>query len=109
MLLKPPTKSKRPISTVGLIQSGDLRVVPIIAIDFSLANLTFDDNYSIHSVKPDKPNDYRDLLQMLSTAYQNILNLTIFGYGAKTSEYSPNASPMFPLSRTIRNPFVSNR
>lgn len=32
----------------------------------------------------------------------------MFGYGAKTSTYSPKATAMFPLSRRIRNPFVPN-
>jgi hypothetical protein len=66
VLLKPPTKMKRALSTFGFVQSGDLRVVPMIAIDFSLGNLTFEDNTCMHSTNPNKPNDYRDLLQMLA-------------------------------------------
>jgi hypothetical protein len=45
---------------------------------------------------------------MLSQSYANILNLPIFGYGAKTSPFSTKTCPMFPLSRSIRNPFTPN-
>ena len=45
---------------------------------------------------------------MISLSYANILNLPIFGFGAKTSNFSPRASALFPLSRSIRNPFTPN-
>ena len=98
----------RPVSSIRLIQSGDLRVVPIIGIDFSLANLTFEDNTVMHSTNPSKPNEYRDLLRMLSHSYRNILNLPILGYGSKTNAVSNKTSHLFPLSRSIRNPFIPN-
>jgi len=82
--------------------------VPLIGIDFSLANLTFEDNTVLHSTNPTKPNDYRQLLRMLSHAYRNILNLPIFGYGSKTHPFSNKTSHLFPLSRSIRNPFTPN-
>jgi len=41
VLLVAPAKLERPLSVVRLIQAGDLRVMPIIAIDFSMGNLTF--------------------------------------------------------------------
>lgn len=108
-LKSPPTMMKRSLSTTPYIQSGDLRVVPMFAIDFSLANLTFEEGTCMHSTNPNKPNDYRDLLQMLTGCYRNVLNLPVFGYGAKTSPHATKASPMFPLSRAIRNPFVTNQ
>ena len=63
---------------------------------------------NLHTSNLGKPNEYRELLHMLSLSYANILNLPIFGYGAKTSNFSPRASPLFPLSRSIRNPFTPN-
>jgi hypothetical protein len=93
---------------VGLIQSGDLRVMPLIAVDFSLGNLTFKTNTCLHTRNPGEQNDYRDLIGMLSHSYKNILNLPIFGYGAKTSTFSNKTCPLFPLSRSIRNPFTPN-
>lgn len=53
-------------------------------------------------------NDYRDILNLISSSYLNVTNLAIFGYGAKTSLYCKKASTMFPLSRNIRNPFIAN-
>jgi len=85
-----------------------LRVVPIIGIDFSLGNLTFEENTVMHSTNPSKPNDYRSLLRMLSHAYRNVLNLPIFGFGSKTNPISNKTSHLFPLSRSIRNPFTPN-
>lgn len=63
-------------------------MVPLIAIDFSMGNITFDRNMNLHSTQAKKPNDYRDLIKMIGSAYGNILNLPIFGYGAKTSRSS---------------------
>jgi len=45
---------------------------------------------------------------MLSKTYQNVLNLPIFGFGSKTSSFSSKACHLFPLSRSIRNPFTPN-
>lgn len=62
----------------------------------------------MHSTNPLKPNEYRELLKSIAHSYQNILNLPIFGFGAKTSTFSTKTCPMFPLSRSIRNPFTPN-
>lgn len=44
-----------------------IHVAPIICIDFSMANLTFNGmETSIHSPNINKPNQYRDLLYMMS-------------------------------------------
>jgi hypothetical protein len=44
----------------------NLNLVPIIAVDFSLSNLTFDEScYCLHSLKPGQPNDYLDVLRYL--------------------------------------------
>ena len=101
-------KIARPLSVVNLFYRGDIRVVPIMALDFSMGNITHDEGRNLHSTNPKKPNDYRDLMRMISQSYGNVLNLPIFGYGAKTCNYSPKATAMFPLSRSIRNPFVPN-
>ncbi len=47
-----------------------LEIVPIVAVDFSLSNLTFDDRKCIHSVNEDKMNEYRDVLTAISKAYR---------------------------------------
>jgi len=83
-------------------------VSPLIAIDFSLANLTFQADQCLHSSKLDKPNDYRDILQLICDSYSNNLNIPIFGYAAKTSKLAPDQADLFPLSKDLRNPFISN-
>ena len=47
-----------------------LEIVPIISVDFSLSNLTFDDRKCIHSVNEDNPNEYRDLITAVSKAFR---------------------------------------
>ena len=47
---------------MNLVADKMLEIVPILGVDFSMANLTFDDRKCIHSVNEDKPNEYRDLL-----------------------------------------------
>lgn len=47
-----------------------LDIVPILAIDFSMSNLTFDDRKCIHSVNEDNQNEYRDLIIAVSKAFR---------------------------------------
>ncbi len=96
------------MSVIESIVTEDLRVVPIIAIDFSMGNLTFGRDVNLHQPNTNKQNDYRDLMQMIALSYSNVTNLPIFGYAAKTSNFSQKGAPIFPLSRYIRNPFTSN-
>lgn len=49
-----------------------INIVPIIAIDYSLSNLTFDDQKCIHSLKKGANNDYLTVIQHITNAYQNI-------------------------------------
>jgi hypothetical protein len=41
-------------------------------------------------------------------SYHNVSNLPMFGYGAKTSKLSTKPAPIFPISRSIRDPFTPN-
>jgi hypothetical protein len=50
-----------------LVLRNSLNIVPIVGVDFSLANLTFDQNqYCIHTLKPGAPNDYVEALKGVS-------------------------------------------
>lgn len=40
--------------------------------------------------------------------FGNVLNLPVFGFGAKTSPFLDVPSQLFPMTRTIRNPFAPN-
>jgi len=82
--LLPPMKAEPFPSFIDFVSQSNFHVVPLIAIDFSLANMTFTDNLSLHSTRPEKQNDYRDLIGMISASYTNVLHIPIFGYGAKT-------------------------
>ena len=62
-----------------------VEVVPLIGIDFSMSNLTFDERKCIHSVNEDKPNEYRDLVSAISKAYKLISPTSLFyGFGANS-------------------------
>lgn len=61
---------KKRTSFLDLIANHMLEIVPIVAIDFSLSNLTFDDRKCIHTVNEDNINEYRDLLTAVSKAYR---------------------------------------
>ncbi len=61
---------KKRTSFVDLISNNMLEIVPIVAVDFSMSNLTFDDRKCIHSVNEDNMNEYRDLLIAISKAYR---------------------------------------
>lgn len=80
----------------------------MIALDFSLANLTFDSDLSLHSTNSGKANDYRDIMKMICSSYPANLNIPIFGYSAKTSKLSTVQADLFPLSKDLRNPFIPN-
>ncbi len=62
LVISGQTLLKKPVSVVSNIHSGDLRVVPIIAVDFSMGNLTFGEDLTLHHSDPNVQNDYRDLL-----------------------------------------------
>jgi len=73
------------MSLLKTISEGDLRVVPILALDFSLNNMS--GRYgNMHIRDPTKRNDYVDLVKLICRSYENITNISMFGFGAKTSQ-----------------------
>ena len=73
-------------SFIDLHVKNGLNIVPVIAVDFSLANLTFDENqYCLHTLKPGAPNDYVDALRRVTAAFKNFSQFTLgYGVGART-------------------------
>ena len=62
-----------------------INIVPIIVIDYSLSNLTFDDQKWIHSLKKGSINDYLTVIDHITNAYQNLCSYMLaFGIGART-------------------------
>ena len=101
---------KSSLSVIDLLPNH-LHVCPIVAIDFSMGNLTFSSNgTSVHTPNVGRPNQYRDLLQMIgSETFSNEHYMPIFGYGAKTFPGSPRVADIFPLSMNMCNPLVPNQ
>lgn len=83
-----------------LIIKNDLNIVPVIAVDYSLANLTFDENqYCIHTLKPGAPNDYVDALKRISGCYKNFSKFMLaYGFGARTVEGEGPACNLFSMT-----------
>lgn len=56
--------AKRYYTFFDLVFRNQLNIVPIIGVDFSMANLTFNDQqFCIHTLKPGAPNDYVEALK----------------------------------------------
>lgn len=87
-------------------------IVPIVAVDFSLSNLTFDERRCLHTTKEESQSEYRNLLQCVSKAFRNISPSSLFyGYGAKTicgqGEDGPcRTSDLFSGTCDLMNPLV---
>lgn len=84
-----------------------LEIVPIIGIDFSMSNLTFDSRKCIHSVNEDNPNEYRNLLSAVSKAYRLISPTSLFyGFGANSVTKITEVSDLFVGTGDLLNPIV---
>ena len=60
-----------------------MQLVPMIGIDYSMANLTFDERKCLHSLNEDNPSEYRELVSTVSKAYKQMAPSTLFyGLGA---------------------------
>ena len=93
---------------MNLIADQLLEIVPIIGIDYSMSNLTFDSRKCIHSVNQDNPNEYRDLLHAVSKAYKLISPSCLFyGFGANSVTKITEVSDLFVGSGDMLNPIVS--
>ncbi|CAI2387430.1 unnamed protein product [Moneuplotes crassus] len=86
----------------------DLHVVPIIAVDYSLGNLTFDmDKKCLHTLKKGEENDYISILSQIKKIYQHLCPYVLgYGMGGKTVPKQQNASDLFALSGDMFDPIV---
>ena len=60
-----PIHSEAQESLTQYIARGNFNISPIVAMDFSLANLTFSEDQCLHSTKAYKKCDYRDVLRTI--------------------------------------------
>ena len=110
MILGPLNFDENQVSVLDLLPDS-ISISPIICIDFSMANLTFQSNgTSVHTPSLKKPNQYRDLMEMIcQDMYSSELFVPIFGYGAKTFKGSSETCNVFPLSMNMSNPLLPNQ
>ena len=95
-------------SFFDLIIKNGLNLVPIIAVDYSLANLTMDETqYCIHTLKPGAPNDYIDALTRVANSFKNFSKFMLaYGHGAKTVNSEAPACNLFSMTGDFQDPFV---
>lgn len=87
---------------------NSLNLVPIVAVDYSLANLTFDENcVCIHSLKPGQPNDYLDVLRRVYRSYNKFSEFMLsYGFGARTVQGEGPACNLFSMTGDFMDPFI---
>lgn len=84
----------------------DIKIIPVIAIDYSLSNLTFDSTrHLIHTQKENEDNDYKSILNHILKVYKNLSPFMMgFGMGGKTYPKQQNASNIFSMSGNMFDP-----
>ena len=86
----------------------NVNVVPVIVIDFSLSNLTFqEDKECIHTLKESEENLYLTVLENIMQSFKNLsVNVMAFGMGALTKPNQKSASDIFALSGDVFSPII---
>jgi hypothetical protein len=84
--------------------------VPVIAVDFSLANLTFDEScYCLHSLKEGQPNDYLEALGNVYRAYSRFSQFMLaYGIGARTAPGEGPACSLFSMTGEYMDPYIES-
>ena len=84
-----------------------VEIVPLIGVDFSMANLTFDEAKCLHSINQDKPSVYRNMLQAISKSFKLISPTSLFyGFGANSVMKTTEVSDCFVGTGDLLNPIV---
>lgn len=91
-----------------------INIVPVMAVDFSLANLTFDESqYCTHTLKDGAPNDYIDCMKSVQKGFYHFYRFMIsYGFGARTMKYGKkeiDTSNLFSLTGDYCDPFIANQ
>jgi len=83
-----------------LIIKNGLNIVPIVAVDYSLANLTFDEKqYCIHTLKQGAPNDYVEVLKRVANSFKYFSKFMLaYGNGARTVSGEGPACDLFSMT-----------
>ena len=84
-----------------------LEIVPMVGVDYSMSNLTFDDRKCIHSINEDNQNEYRDLMSTVASAYKQMSPKSLFyGFGASSVKHLTEVSDLFSGTGDLLNPIV---
>jgi hypothetical protein len=110
MIMGPLNFDVNQVSIIDLLPDH-IHISPVVCVDFSMANLTFQSNgTSVHTPNFAKPNQYRDLLEMVClNMFSSELFVPVFGYGAKTFPGSSQTAGIFPVSMNMSNPLIPNQ
>ena len=96
---------------MDLYSQQSINIVPIVAVDYSLANLTFDEQqYTIHTLKDGAPNDYIDCMKSVAKAFYHFNRFIMgYGYGARTLQDDQlPTSNIFSMTGDFMNPFTQD-
>ena len=102
-------------SFMDLYIKNSINIVPVMAVDFSLANLTFDEEqYCTHTLKDGAPNDYVDCMKSVQKGFYHFYRFMLaYGFGARTfREGGPKDAPacnLFSMTGDYFNPFITNQ
>lgn len=79
-----------------------------MAVDFSLANLTFGESCCcLHSLKPGQPNDYIDALKSVQKAFNRFAQFNLgYGFGACPVKDEGPSRDLISMTSDLNNPFV---
>lgn len=97
-------------SFTDLVVKNQLNIVPVIAVDYSLANLTFDENcYCLHTLKPGQRNDYLEVLDHVQSVFQHFSQFSLgYGFGARTVPGEGPSSDLVAMTGNLSHPFIGN-
>jgi len=102
-------KSFENIITLGDILFSEMRFIPIIAVDCSLGNLTFDNLKCMHHFDKIRPNYYLEALKAIESRVTPFYSrMFAYGFGAKMIPKRSRLSSCFSLNGNIFNPTIKS-
>jgi hypothetical protein len=103
--------TRRFYSFFDLIFKNQLNIVPIIGMDFSMANLKMDDASVLHTLKPGVQNDYVEGMKGVYEAFDPFSHFFLtYGFGARThsrgDKHDQDPCDCFAMSGDFCEPYA---
>lgn len=99
-----------PVITLGSVLFSGTRFIPIIAVDCSLGNLTFDNLKCMHHFDKIRPNYYVEALKAIESKLTPFYSrMFAYGFGAKIVPKKTKLSSCFSLNGNIFDPTVKTQ